>query len=377
MRILYFIDSLTSGGAQRQAVELARRLNDRGGVKVSFLVYHDLDFFGSRVRESGMTVRLVPKALGFDAGFPLRLRDAFRAESPDLIHAFLLHPSAWGALAVRGLRRRRRPVLVAGERSAIGLGRGSYLVEHFAFRCADAVTANSEAVAAAIRRRHGEPTEGVHYLPNGIDLADWDARAGRPSPIPIQNEQLHVGLIGGLRAEKGHLILLDALSRIPSTVRQSLRVLLVGAETGAHGEAETIRAAISARKLDGVVVTTGATEAVPALLSRLDLLVLPSFYEGFPNVVLEAMASRVPVVASAVGEVPKLVEEGHTGFLVPPGDSAALADAILRVRTLSISERRAMGERARERVEREFQIEDVAAKYLDLYRRLVGSRGES
>jgi glycosyltransferase involved in cell wall biosynthesis len=99
--------------------------------------------------------------------------------------------------------------------------------------------------------------------------------------------------------------------------------------------------------------------------------VLPSLWEGFPNVLLEAMASRVPAVATRVGEVPRMIADGETGFLVEPGDTEALAAALMRLHALAPAERTAMAARARAVVESRYQIAAIAHAHRDLYAALV------
>jgi glycosyltransferase involved in cell wall biosynthesis len=115
-------------------------------------------------------------------------------------------------------------------------------------------------------------------------------------------------------------------------------------------------------------------EEIFRLYREADVFVLPTWREGFPNVVLEAMASGALVVAAPVGEVPSLVEEGETGLLFRPGDAADLARALLAARALSAGGRKAMTARARKRVEDRYRIERVAAGYLDLYEGLAAKR---
>jgi len=119
----------------------------------------------------------------------------------------------------------------------------------------------------------------------------------------------------------------------------------------------------------------GFCEDVPRLLGELDLLVLPSLWEGFGLVLLEAMAAGRPVVASAVGPIPEVVADGETGLLVPPEDPAALADAIVRV-LLDADLAARLGGAGRRRVERFFGIERMVAQTDAVYQELLGGRGQ-
>jgi glycosyltransferase involved in cell wall biosynthesis len=123
--------------------------------------------------------------------------------------------------------------------------------------------------------------------------------------------------------------------------------------------------------LEQDVIYTGFRDDVPALLSALDLFVLPSLQESCPVALLEAMAMRVPVVATDVGSVREMVTNGHSGFVVPPGDAGALAQAVLTYLAQPPSQIRAMVEAARKKVEQEFTVHTVAQQQGQLYRRVM------
>jgi glycosyltransferase involved in cell wall biosynthesis len=178
-------------------------------------------------------------------------------------------------------------------------------------------------------------------------------------------------LVGRLEPQKDHALLLEALSRIGAERVSSWRVWCVGAETGGQSFATAIRADIQRRGLGAVVRCVPATKKIAALFQRLDGLVLPSLHEGFPNVLLEAMASRLPSIATRVGDVGNMLEDGRTGFVVEPRDAEGLARALVRLHAMSAAEREAMGKRARAVVEARYQMEQVAEQHLELYRRLL------
>jgi len=340
---------------------------------VSFAVYRRIDFFRPRLEQAGIVVHTLPKRGRLDPAFPARLRRWIASERPDVVHAFLPLPTIWTALARRGLRG-HEVRWIAGERSSpeANVGRVLAWALRRVYPRFDAVTANSRPAAEILIARFGVPTDRVHYLPNGIDLAEWDRRAGRPTPFAFEPGRFHLGLVGRISEEKNHRLLLEALTHLDPEVRSGLRCWFVGAEDGRADFIEAVRREVTARGLAEVVRMLPPTPELPALMARLDALVLPSRYEGFPNVVLEAMASRLPVVASAVGDVPSLVEPGRSGFVVPPGDAAALAARLSELFERTDGERREMGSAARAIVEARYGIEWIARAHLELYRRLAG-----
>jgi glycosyltransferase involved in cell wall biosynthesis len=179
--------------------------------------------------------------------------------------------------------------------------------------------------------------------------------------------------VGRLRSRKAAAVLLEAAAMVRRT-NGTARFVLVG-------DGEQARAlGRQARSLglldDGAVAFAGtvARTEVPAWLGRADVFCLPSIYEGFPLAILEAMAMRLPVVATRVSGNPEAVRDGETGLLVDAEDAAALAAALTRL--LSDPDlRRRMGEAGRRRVTEEFGIERVAGAYLDAWQELLDRDG--
>lgn len=372
LHLVYAIDSLGSGGAQRQVVELAVRLGARPDLRVSVLVYRVKDFFGDRLRSAGIEIIHLHKRWKLDPLHPRRVRRWVRAHQVDVVHAFMLSPALWNWLGVRGLHGSERPVFLAAERnSRIATTRLEGALQRLVYRAADAVTANSRVAQEEIRTKLGLPPERVHYLCNGIDLEGWDRALREPPPFTLEPDRFNVALVGRLEPQKNHALLLAALSRLGPARIGNWRVWFVGAANGGSRHADEIRAEIRERGLEEIIRILPPTPGVAALMSRLDLLVLPSRYEGFPNVVLEALAARLPVVAARVGDVPELIEHGKTGFVFPPGDAAALTDLLSHVSQLPEGERRHLAARGRATVESRYRIEAVALAHLELYRSLL------
>ena len=172
--------------------------------------------------------------------------------------------------------------------------------------------------------------------------------------------------IGRLSEEKGQLLLLQAAARLAAEGMQFELVLAGDGELRAE-----IEAAISRHKLDGRVRVTGwiSGERVREEILAACALVLPSFSEGLPVVIMEAMALRRPVIATFVGGIPELVSPGEHGWLVPPGDVEALGGAMRACIDASVQTLARMGETARERVLERHDVEREVGKLTALFQR--------
>lgn len=226
---------------------------------------------------------------------------------------------------------------------------------------ADLVLADSKAVGARL-----DPLD-VHVIgcpveldPPQVDTPPWPAEDRTP-PAPV------VGFVGRLVPRKGALDLVKAAPAIRAA-RPDVRIVIVGDDPYDDEESEY---ATAVRASDDVVHVGRVTDA-PSILGRFDVLVLPSLQEPFGTVVAEAMAAGTPVVATRVDGLPELVQDGVTGALVDPGDTAALAVAVLRV----LDDRAAMSAAARAAAER-FGADTYAERIHDLLLDLLpGTRAD-
>jgi glycosyltransferase involved in cell wall biosynthesis len=185
----------------------------------------------------------------------------------------------------------------------------------------------SEANKRFLAERVGIPPRRVQVIPNGVPLDDKASAAARSAlreSLGLNQDHAIIGTLGSLYPVKGHSYLIDAAPAILGRFPQA--VLLIVGQGGLREEleADAARLGIAAR-----VRFLGHREDVHDLLSIYDIFVLPSLSEGMPLALLEAMAAGLPAVASQVGGVTEVLEDRKTGFLVPPGDSRALADAIM------------------------------------------------
>jgi glycosyltransferase involved in cell wall biosynthesis len=204
----------------------------------------------------------------------------------------------------------------------------------------------------------------VHIVPHGVDLQRF-----RPRPLPA--EPLQILAVGRLVPKKGFDVLLEAVARLSIPFR--LRIVGDGPELG------RLAALIAAASLcDRVQLVHGMTHAeLPETYAAAHIVVVPSIVDptgdsdGLPNVLLEAMASGRPVVASAVGAIPSAITAGENGLLVPPGDAAALAAALEGLACRPVLRAR-LGEHARQRVERDFELGRCTARLTQLLEKVYG-----
>jgi glycosyltransferase involved in cell wall biosynthesis len=373
MHVAYALDSLVGGGAQRQAVELGRALVRRG-CRVSLTVYRNFDFYAADAEAGGVEVVRLPKRVRLDPGLPLRIRRWLRQARPDVVHAFLLPPSVWTFAATRLLRRPERPPLVAAARSAISrLSAGDRWLHRVVYGRCDAVTANSHESARDLEALLGASAPTVRFLPNGIDLERWEVRARKPCPLALEPEAFHLAVVGRIGRDKNQELMVEALARLAPEERRGWRVWLVGALDIEPDVVERVRRRIGELGLAETVRLPGPTRDVAALLPRVNALVMPSLSEGFPNAVLEAMAAARPIVATAVGEIPHMLEDGRSGILCPAVSAGALAAGLRRLAGLSEARRADLGAEARRDCVERYGMDAVAATHLAFYEALVAN----
>ena len=245
-------------------------------------------------------------------------------------------------------------------------------LDRLCLRRMDRVVCVSEGQAVKVRRA-GVAPDRVVVVRNAIDAGRFDRidPSGRdellamfPGPPP----GCVVGAAGRLSPEKGFGVLVEAAASVAREHPDAGFVLF-----GDGPLRDDLERAVASAGLSGRFVLAGFRDDLDRLAPHFDLLALPSFTEGLPNVALEAAAAGVAVVATAVGGTPEAVEDGVNGLLVPPGDPRALAGRIADL--LGDEEaRREFGRRGRDRIRSEFTFEAQAAQYAALFHELAGAR---
>ena len=356
-RIFYLITELEIGGAEKALYELVTHLDRKRFEPIVACLSGRGPIF-DRLTEKGIEVIPIDMRGWWDLAGWLRLRRALRANRPHVLHTFLFHANFVGGLAA--------------IRSQIGTKIASIRVEEPRFRhlwvecltqgLTDVFTCVSESARQYTHRRAHVPMNKLVVVPNGVDPSDCDVPVMAPPPEwRLPEEAPVVAFVGRLDRQKNPLLLLRAAARVVREVPETVFAFAGTGrlETRCRAEADRLGLSDSIRWL-------GWLSDTRPLLARMELVALPSSWEGMPNVILEAMACGKPAVAANVGGCAELIVEGETGFLVPPGDEAALAERILRL-LRDAALRRRLGAAARQRVEREFSIAAMVERNESLY----------
>lgn len=385
IRVAVVIEALGRGGAERLLVDTARTIDrSRFELRVYTLFPARRDYAptlqGLGVPERCLNLRGtgdIPRGLA-------RLWEILRFQSADLIHTHLFSANVVGRLTAR---LRGRPVVStihdADYEPIVRIGNpGLTGWKHELLRRVDGLTARwsrahllcvSGYVAESARRRMGIPPERVEVLRNAVDTEVFRPRS-REERRRIRDrlglgEQPLMLCVGRLTPQKGQAALIEAFAELRKC-GSSARLLLAG--DGAWRETYERRARDLG--LDAAVSFLGTRSDVPELLAASDLLALPSLHEGFGLVLVEALASGVPVVASRTGPIPEIVRDGETGILVEPGEPAALVRGIATLLD-DDARRREMGRRGRQDVVERFALPQMIRGLEACYERLVLGRG--
>ena len=349
--VAIFVDRFIPGGTQRQLIELLKRI-DRRRFRVHPVCFHDDGPWTSRVAELGDPIARFP-INGF--GKPATVRQLVRfarwcrQNEIAVLHTWEIYSNVFG---LPGAALARVPLRI-GSRRGLGGPPAVRRLQTLACRTAHRMVANSGAAANQLIDQ-GIPKRRIDIIHNGIDLSLFPTRRDFSRARTIT-------MVACLREGKRVDVLIAAAARIIARY-PDVQFQIVG--DGPCRERLVEQAAAT-----GVLPRIrfmGHRDDVPAILSSSDLFVLPSESEASPNVILEAMAAALPVVASRVGGIPELVDDGVTGHLVPSGNPDALAAALLDLLEHS-GKRTAFGRSGRTRIEQQYSFDRMVAQFETLY----------
>jgi glycosyltransferase involved in cell wall biosynthesis len=361
-RVLHTIETVEPGGAETVCLQLAQA-NDSEFEPLG--LFFGEGWVSARFRDAGISYEIAPLDRAFDVRWILRVKEHLETQRISLIqsHEFTANCYVTAAARLAGI-----PIVCTTHGKLYYANAGYRRVAYrWVSRTADRFVAVSEDLAGFLTQTVNIRREHIEIIHNGVDLAKF-------APDPRERNKLRRGLglseddvvvivVAALFPGKGHDILLDALTELGT---QGVKLLIAG-----DGD-ERGRLELRARTLGlGAEVSfLGQRSDVPNLLRAADVFILPSYSEGLPLSVIEAMASGVPVVATRVGGIPELVIDGHNGVLVPPGSAKDIASALSRIIGDNVFAARIVAA-AKQAVREAFSLQQMRERYASLYRSLI------
>jgi glycosyltransferase involved in cell wall biosynthesis len=375
LRIAYVITGLKTGGAEMMLEKLVCNLSPSLDVHVLSLT--SLGEIGPRLLARGVSV----EALGMRPGLPspllfVRLVRRLAALRPDVVHTWMYHADLLGGLAAR----------LAGVRSLIwGLRHSNLDAEankastlRVVRLCARLSSWLPQRIACAARRARdahvaiGYAADRMVVIPNGFDLRrfapDASARTSVRTELGMPADAPLIGMVGRFDPQKNHRGFAEAMRQLHQR-RPDVHALLAGEHVDPRNT-KLVHWLHDAGVTD-VCHMLGRRDDMPRLMASLDVLVLPSIGEAFPNVVGEAMACGVPCVVTDVGDAADIV--GDHGRVVASGNMPALADAVIELLALPVPARAMLSSRVQDAMRQRFDIAVVARHYEGEYRSVAAA----
>jgi glycosyltransferase involved in cell wall biosynthesis len=360
--VLHLTETWNTGGAENVFISLVDNL-DKTRYKSVVCLLRD-GWLKTQLDRRGVETLVLPQHQSFDFPWLYQLIKLLRRRSIDVMHTHEFAMNVYGSLLSR----------ITGIPIVTTVHGKNYYCEKLRRRLGYRFAARQSimvAVSDDLKRFLTESvrirSEYVRVVPNGIDLNRYainDVDNTVRKELGINAGRPVIGTVGNLFAVKGQIYLVKACQIVANTIPDF--VLLVAGE---GEELAVLREEARNLGIQENVKFLGFREDVPSLLQAIDVFVLPSLSEGLPLSVLEALALQKPVVASDVGGIPEVVEDGITGFLVPPKNPEALADKILLLlRNPQLAAD--FGKEGRKKVEEAFSLEHMIQEYQSLYEEL-------
>jgi len=371
---LQVIPAFTVGGAEWMAAHLAVHLpaeqfrrgvvslhRARGSPIEEYLAHHSVPIY------------YIDKRRGFDPTTWVRLYRLLRTLRPAIVHTHqtvgrYVYPACWAA---------RQKIIVHTVHS---IARGEIAsrfwrrFQGWAYRRGVLPVSIAQEVTRTFTEEYGRApaAEIPNAIPTDRYAPDPVRRAAWRSQHAVHPNALVFTCVAGLRPLKNHRLLLQAFAHAAPLLPDALLLLVGPPDRLDPAYAESLKALAQELGLGQRVRFLGSRADVPDILRASDVFVLSSDYEGNPLSVLEAMAAGLPVISTAVGGVPELVQHGATGLLVPAGDARALAEAITQLGR-DADQRAAMGQAARQTARERFDVRVMSLAYATLYQQLLCS----
>ncbi|MFH1942970.1 MAG: glycosyltransferase [bacterium] len=367
INVLQLIEGFGWGGAEKKLLELVQRM-DREVFSTTVCSLGLYEHIGQQFENIRAKVVRIARKRRVDFSLIPKVAGLIKENRIDVVMTNLFYADMIGAIAGK---LANVGAIFFWEASPVPewLWKRRLWPYMLAVRLCDRVIAVSDSTAQFLREKRGVPADKISVIPYGVDLNRYSLSNNSDvrRKLGIHGSDRVIGVVARLHPGKGHAYLIDAAQRIAKEFAM-VKFVLVGEGDARKDLEERVRR----KRLENHFLFLGYRDDVPDIIGAFDIFMLPSLHEGFPNVILEAMACGKPVVATAVGGSVEAVVDGVTGYLVPPKDSEAMQNRLLYLlkdRDLA----KQMGDAGRARVEEHFSLEKQVDGFEQLFRSYVQS----
>ncbi len=379
MKVVHIIKATGLAGAEKHLLILLTGLR-RAGVEASLIILtnpgNTVDDFYNQARERGIPVERITINSHFDLTVSFHLCGLMMTVKPDIVHTHLIHGDLFGALAAR-MARVAHVVTTRHNDDRFRFRLWFRVINRLLWSTTAAGITVSDYLNFFTRNVERVPAKLIQTVHHGIEIEPDETdpevtgqrRQRTRRELGYDQEQVVIAVVGRLARQKGVIYALQAFRNV-ARENPGACLLVIGDGPQRDELLKEVRAGVSAGDFDASRVQfIGWRADVPRLLVAVDLLLVPSLHEGFGLVLLEAMAARLPIVATDISAIPEVVDSGKTGLLVPPRDPVAMARAINTL-TADRGLRVSLGEAGRQRLLAMFSLESMISKTKAVYDKL-------
>ena len=374
MKVLIFIQGLSFGGPEKLVYDMIKHIiknqNNIKIIKLEICCYDILGHFAEKLigEKQKINLSLLKRKPGIDLFYPFKLASLIKQKKIDVIHAH--NATAWFYVTWASILTGVPIVYTEHDRSFPTPLRLKYF-HYFFGKYATAVIAVSKAVKKNLEKY--EHIKNVKVIYNGIDPdlfkpASIEEKVLKKKQLGLNKNDFVLGNVGRMDYLKNQRILIEILPALKK-ISPQIKLILVG---GGEEEGNLKKLAIK-KDVKNDVTFLGQRSDVNQILKAFDIFIFPSLTEGLPLVIIEAMATGLPVVASYVGGIPELIIHGKNGFLVSPTSKKGIKNTIIKL-LQNQKLRQNVGKTGREIFESRFSLPQMVKNYLKVYNEVIKKR---
>jgi len=359
---MQIVHDLNFGGMQRVVADLCLNI-DSSQYKMSVCCLDELGPNAKELEQNGISIHLVKKKPGIDCLLPFKLKKLFKRGKIDIVHTHGINPFFYATI---GAKLARTPLTIQTDhaRGTFPVSKKEMFSEMILSWFVDRLIAVSEGVKSdLVKYEHINPRK-IQVIYNGIDGSQYRVNIDKKKKrkeMGIRDDHNVIGIGVRLSRQKGIQVLIEAFNHVIKSIPNTILLLIGDGEMRDELEKLTLTYGIEDK-----VLFTGFRYDIPELLQIIDIYALPSFWEGHPLVLLEAMATGIPIVATDIPGNRETVDHGSTGLLVPPKKPIELSKALIRL-LKNGDLRKKMGNAGYKKYQDLFTLERTVRVYQNLY----------